>query len=303
MHKIDGPGHLDNEFVSEDAAIGRPPTLVTPEWLNSVQGELVSLVQAAGIALDKDNQTQVLAALAAFQSRQMFAAYTVSGTAPAFELTVSHPITTYTAALRYRVHFSAAGSGADTLSINGLAPKALKQYDSSGAKVAAVIFAGQLVDVEYDGVDFVLLWSLPASAGQPGQVALFAQDTAPDGFLKANGASISRSAYAALFSRIGTRFGAGNGSTTFNLPDFRGEFFRGWDDSRGVDLGRLLGSWQGDDLKAHAHVYSAPSASAAVIPGGSPNYSAISINAAATGTSGGSETRPRNLALLACIKY
>lgn len=65
MHKIDGPGHVGGQFVGEDAAIGRAPTVVTPEWLNAVQGELVSLVTAAGLALDKANSGQVLAALRA----------------------------------------------------------------------------------------------------------------------------------------------------------------------------------------------------------------------------------------------
>jgi hypothetical protein len=63
MHKIDGPGHANGQFVNEDPDLGRAPTVVTPEWLNAVQGELVALVQAAGIALDKGNSAQVLEAL------------------------------------------------------------------------------------------------------------------------------------------------------------------------------------------------------------------------------------------------
>jgi len=77
--------------------------------------------------------------------------------------------------------------------------------------------------------------------------------TAPAGYLKANGAAISRTVYADLFSAIGTTYGAGDGVTTFNLPDLRGEFLRGWDDGRGVDGGRALGSWQGDALGLHNH--------------------------------------------------
>lgn len=70
------------------------------------------------------------------------------------------------------------------------------------------------------------------------------RDTPPSGFLECNGAAISRSTYASLFGQIGTMFGAGNGSTTFNLPDLRGEFLRGWDHGRGIDDGRGMGSWQ-----------------------------------------------------------
>ena len=49
----------------------------------------------------------------------------------------------------------------------------------------------------------------------------------PDGFLLCNGAAVSRSAYAALYNCLGTTYGAGNGSTTFNIPDLRGAFLRG----------------------------------------------------------------------------
>ena len=57
------------------------------------------------------------------------------------------------------------------------------------------------------------------------------------GWLKANGAAVSRTAYGDLFAKIGTVFGSRDGSTTFNLPDLRGEFIRGWDNGRGVDSG------------------------------------------------------------------
>ncbi len=67
MHKIDGPGHLNGQFVNEDPALGRAPTLVTADWLNAVQNELVAVVEAAGLALDKANSTQLLGALRALE--------------------------------------------------------------------------------------------------------------------------------------------------------------------------------------------------------------------------------------------
>ncbi|MGR3484072.1 MAG: phage tail protein, partial [Paracoccaceae bacterium] len=78
-----------------------------------------------------------------------------------------------------------------------------------------------------------------------GQVAHFAQAAPPDGWLVCDGAAVSRAAYAALYAAIGTTYGAGDGSTTFDLPDLRGEFLRGLDGGRGVDPGRTLGSAQG----------------------------------------------------------
>lgn len=65
-------------------------------------------------------------------------------------------------------------------------------------------------------------------------IAAFPLSWAPAGWLKCNGAAVSRTAYADLFARIGTMFGGGDGYSTFNLPDYRGEFLRGFDDGRGL---------------------------------------------------------------------
>src|SRR4030095_816615 len=90
----------------------------------------------------------------------------------------------------------------------------------------------------------------------PSTGAMFARNTPPSGWLKANGALISRHTYADLFLAIGITFGAGDGSTTFALPDLRGEFPRAWDDARGVDAGRTFGSAQADDTESHSHAIS-----------------------------------------------
>lgn len=165
---------------------------------------------------------------------------------------------------------------------------------------------------------------------QPGLVGYYARSTAPDGWLKANGAEVSRVAYADLFAAIGTLFGAGDGFNTFNVPDLRGEFLRSWDDRRGVDVGRSLGSAQDDDNKAHAHGASSKDAGehnhsqttsqyaedGSGNPWGSGNPSkpegSVTWRTGSAGShhheitvnsSGGNEARPRNVALLACIKF
>ena len=133
-----------------------------------------------------------------------------------------------------------------------------------------------------------------------GAVLYFAGQTAPTGWLKANGAAVSRSTYAALFAAIGTTYGTGDGRSTFNLPDLRGEFVRGWDDGRGVDNGRALGSAQADEFKAHTHG-GVPQRAGDSDRGGSVSWFSID-GIGQTEAAGGSETRPRNIALLACIK-
>ena len=99
----------------------------------------------------------------------------------------------------------------------------------------------------------VLNVRVSSDVSEVGKISMFARSTAPSGYLKCNGAEISRTTYAALFSAIGTTFGVGNGSTTFNVPDLRGEFVRGWDDARGIDSGRTFGSWQDGQNVSHTH--------------------------------------------------
>lgn len=161
----------------------------------------------------------------------------------------------------------------------------------------------------------------------PGVVAFYSKITAPTGWLKANGAAVSRTTYSALFAAIGTAFGVGNGTTTFNIPDLRGVFIRGLDDGRGVDAGRTLSNTpQGGQNKSHSHTGTAASAGghahsiATRVSSGDGGTEVGSTNGAAGGTyatasagahthtvttvaDGGTEARPMNIALLACIKY
>lgn len=138
------------------------------------------------------------------------------------------------------------------------------------------------------------------TAVPPGAIFFFAFPSTPTGYLQADGAAISRTTYANLFAAIGTTFGVGDGSTTFNLPDLRGEFARGWDDARGVDAGRSFGSWQADEFKAHSHSQIYYRGGQTDSAGGSND--ADTLQTTQTGETGGDETRPRNVALLACIK-
>lgn len=137
-----------------------------------------------------------------------------------------------------------------------------------------------------------------------GTVIHVAMNAAPSGYLKANGQAVSRSVYAALFAAIGTTYGAGNGTTTFNVPDLRGEFLRGWDDGRGVDSGRAIGTSQTDQNRSHSHTFSAYANNGTVggnfIAGRSSTTGVFTFT---TNASGDAEARPRNVALLACIKF
>lgn len=150
-----------------------------------------------------------------------------------------------------------------------------------------------------------------------GTIIYSARTTAPTGYLKANGAAVSRTTYATLFAAIGTLYGGGDGSTTFNVPDLRGEFIRGFDDSRGVDSGRTMGSSQAEMIGPHNHGINDPGHSHSYSGGDRQNLESggqsqpVSQGGNTTGSqttgitinnNSGTENRPRNVALLACIK-
>lgn len=135
-----------------------------------------------------------------------------------------------------------------------------------------------------------------------GSVMYFAASSAPLGWFECRGQSLDKVSYLDLFNVIGYTYG-GSGNS-FNLPDLRGEFLRGWDNGRGIDSGRAFGSLQLDEFKSHTHSIVADSGNNVYNTNKVSNWT----NNAATGTvttsaAGGSETRPRNVALLPCIKY
>jgi microcystin-dependent protein len=76
-------------------------------------------------------------------------------------------------------------------------------------------------------------------AGMTGTVLDFAGTAAPSGWLMCYGQAVSRTTYANLFAAIGTTYGAGDGTTTFNLPDLRGRVAAGKDDMGGTAANRL----------------------------------------------------------------
>ncbi len=180
-----------------------------------------------------------------------------------------------------------------------------------------------------------------ATMTPPGTVAYFGHSAVPNGWLACDGSAVSRAMYADLFTAIGTTYGAGDGSTTFNIPDLRGVVARGHDSmgtsstARGLDPGRVLGSYQADAYASHNHGVNDPGhqhvigftqnysvagqgnfsttyggvggGAAALSYSGSTAGNNLVANQTGTGitvaSSGGTETRPKNLAMIAGIEY
>lgn len=144
----------------------------------------------------------------------------------------------------------------------------------------------------------------PVEGVKAGAIAYFPVTNPPDGWVKCNGAQISRTAYKKLFDYIGTVHGAGDGVTTFNLPDLRGEFIRSWADNGSLDAGRGFGGIQSQDFASHNHSIAQGYYGGTTGAGYTPLTTSNGIGGTQySGTSGGSENRPRNVALLVCIKF
>ncbi|MEM5794749.1 MAG: tail fiber protein [Bacillota bacterium] len=256
---------------------------------------------------ERETRTFMINALAEISN------FTKSGTQPALKTTkwttATRPtganlvdrVTGFNTTLGYEEYYDLATT---TWKAKGATTAKYVSYTPSGILTAT--------DIQ-NAIGQIMSMLIPAGAVQP-----FAMSVAPAGWLKCNGAAVSRTTYAALFTAIGTTFGAGNGSTTFNLPDLRGEFIRGYDDSRGVDSGRVIGSSQTDQIQNITGSISSligytPSATGAFnwIYRGNCSFAGyeaghhsgtFSIDASRVARTG-TETRPRNIALLYCIKY
>ena len=283
MHPIETP---DKTFHDGDG-VSELGTILPAWWLNQVQSELLAVLTAAGIQPDKSQPNQLLAAL------NKLAVVTTGNQ----EIGGDKTFTGLTTLKKGAVVADSVGDFA------------ANQYLQIGANNVNAYFynkrSGKYLSMRNDGelrYDGKRLLNVDDLSGMipSGAVLYFAGQTAPSGWLKANGAAVSRTAYAALFAAIGTTYGAGDGRSTFNLPDLRGEFIRGWDDGRGIDRGRVFGSAQSDELKAHTHG-GVPQRTGDNDRGGTSSWFSID-GIGQTESFGGSETRPRNIALLACIK-
>lgn len=201
-------------------------------------------------------------------------------TAASYALTLAPPTLTN----NYTITLPALPASSGTLSI-----------DASGNITASTVFYSSFV---------------PA-----GGVMMFAGTSAPTGYLMCDGSAVSRTTYAALYAVIGDSCGSGNGTTTFNLPDYRGRFIRGTDGGSGRDpdsssrtamasggnTGNNVGSVQTADLASHGHLIPL-STNTGILTRAVQGTGTTSGNGN-SGLTGGNETRPINAYANFIIKY
>jgi microcystin-dependent protein len=159
-----------------------------------------------------------------------------------------------------------------------------------------------------------LEWVVGMGDTPVGSVQYFAMNSAPLGWLVADGSAVSRTLYSDLFGKIGTTYGVGDGSTTFNLPDLKGQFLRGWNSTgAGCDASRVFGSTQAGMVGPHCHNFCygfAANSNNLNYVAGQQNTAGlfsqstpVRCSACSVQTSTGTENRPTNVAMLPCIKW
>jgi microcystin-dependent protein len=181
-------------------------------------------------------------------------------------------------------------------------------YVTSAGSAGFAENSGKLNSLTYNEILALVTAAATAVTSAPvGSVMSYAGATPPSGWFLCNGASVSKTTYASLFAVISNTYGTSTDpATLFKLPDLRGYFVRGLDGGAGVDVGRVLGTSQVDENKAHGHTVSNLTAGGAtyyiqspIIPANTTYASATLTNTSVTGT----ESRPKNVAMNYIIKF
>lgn len=297
-----------------------PATIPGAYWLHQIGEELRAILTATATVPTSAELNQVATALQTGKLNSVVA----GGTADAITASLALPVVALAAGMPFYLRASAANATTTptfTPNSGTIAAKTIVKGNNLPLTLGDISGAGHWLLLNYDATLDKYVLSNPANGiisqtGVPVGATIYVPGTtAPSGFVKKNGSLLVRATYPALYSYAlasgnmaasdavwtAGKFSPGDGSTTFRIPDGRGEFIRGWDDSRGVDTGRALGSSQSDDFKSHFHTIATSANASSGIASREPlNGGSLSNTTDATG---GIETRPRNIAELACIKF
>ncbi|MDP9534496.1 phage tail protein [Pseudomonas protegens] len=262
-------GLVNGKFVDENPVTGQVGSLISSQWGNAVTDELLNVIRAGGKVPAEAEHDQLLAAIKAI----------VRDSIPPEKIRTT-----------------------------------LAEYGITDAYTKSVTYTKAEIEALLKNMS-----ALPVGAMVP-----FPKGTVPPGFLEVDGSVQSAATYPDLAAYLGTTFNTGGeGAGNFRLPESRGEFLRGWDHGRGVDSGRAIGSWQKGSISSRdadnngftASVYLGGNSSTTAEDFGLDKFSlsgASYVNAQLAYASGGSAltrddvylgvTRPRNLAVMWCIK-
>ncbi|QXI01699.1 phage tail protein [Pseudomonas monsensis] len=235
-----------------------------------------------------------------------------------WHLTTNAPITLGTTVLTFKMLAGRTGIAAGTYK-----SLTVDEYGRATAGANPETLAGFGIKDSYTKAEVEALIA-KASALPVGSIVAFPVDSPPPGFLELDSSVKSSATYPDLSAYLGGKFNKGDeGVGNFRLPEARGEFLRGWDHGRGADSGRQVGSFQPDEYKSHSHRYFdsvaanldpfggtatgivngvvTPPAGGGFLATSGPDSNNLT-SPTTTVNSGGNETRPRNIAVMWCIK-
>lgn len=257
----------------------------------------IYVVPAAGVwkrAQDADTSVEVTPGL--FVSVEKG---TVNGDS-VWQLVTDAPIVLGTTALAFEMVAGRTG-----VSAGAYTKVTVDKYGRVIAGTTPTTLAGHGITDTYTK-DEIAAMIAQASALPVGSMIGFPVDKVAPGFLELDGSVKSTTAYPDLATFLGGAFNKGDeGAGNFRLPESRGEFLRGWDHGRGIDAGRAIGSYQADELKSHDHTVTNTGTGGndqTLWLYGDPGALPITNPGVKTNATGGTETRPRNLAVMWCIK-
>ena len=217
-------------------------------------------------------------------------ATTVAGTADAITAAFTPAFPAYATNMQFM--FKATGPNtitAPTINIDGLGVRTIKRQGGAALAPYDIPAAGYVCEAFYDGTDVILL---NRDTAPTGTVFDFAGATAPPGYLMCDGAWQLRTTYAALFAVIGTIYGAGDGSTSFALPDCRGRASIGVGTGSGLTFRALGGAYGAErhqlswnEMPSHVHSYTQFANGPFNVESGSnhPNHSSVGANTGSAG--------------------
>lgn len=227
-----------------------------------------------------------------------------------WHLTTNAPITLGTTALTFKMLAGRTGIAAGTYK-----SLTVDEYGRATAGANPETLAGFGIKDSYTKAEVEALIA-KASALPVGSIVAFPVDTPPPGFLELDNSVKSSATYPDLSAYLGGKFNKGDeGVGNFRLPEARGEFLRGWDHGRGIDAGRVIGTSQTDtlqnlygifdgylDITTANGVFGMGNMSKSLTQTTQKDaYHSVIFDASKVARTS-TETRPRNLAVMWCIK-
>jgi hypothetical protein len=333
-------GLVDGRFVDENPVAGTPGSLIPAVWGNAVTEEILSVVSSAGLVPTEGDNRQLLKALQALLALASPMGSSVINVSTSKGLTASElglvlvnassGVTTISlpaadAALGTRdVIVRRVDNASTRLVVRASGTDKIRFHThlaAAGYPFFVLMGSGDWWHLRSDGAGN--WWPLGRFDSTPLGRTVFETTTQlnPGGYGPLNGAVFSRSDWPWLWdhaqqsggltteaARGGAEGGwtSGDGTLTFRGPESRGEFIRLSDEGRGIDVGRSVGSWQVDMFRSHRHELKSDMLGVPLVAAqnAAPDalFNQANISLGFTESTGGVETRPRNMAYPGRIK-